>query len=151
VTSVDFHFNAPDRLSHACRLVRKAMRSRAASDDKPLVVFCADEAQLQAFDDLLYTFSDDDFLPHVHADHPLADEAPVILCSQLWTPPPPRVPHLLINLDAHVPDIFSQFDRVFEIVSLDEADRQAARVRYAFYRDRGYPLTRYDLGQTQNG
>jgi hypothetical protein len=24
-------------------------------------------------------------------------------------------------------------------------------VRYAFYRDRGYPLTRYDLGQTQNG
>jgi len=145
VTSVDFHFNTPDRLHHACRLVRKAIRSQAATDQKPLVVFCSLAERLFAFDDLLYSFSEDDFIAHVHHDHPLADESPVILCQQSWTPELPRVPHLLLNLDDEVPDFFSRFDRVFEIVGPDEEDKQKARGRFVFYRDRGYPLTRHDL------
>ena len=147
MTSVDFHFNTPDRLTHACRLVRKALRAKAASEEKPLVVFCLDAERLSAFDDLLYSFSDEDFLPHVTADHPLADESPVILCDFQWMPDAPRTPNLLVNLDDEVPEFFSSFDRVFEIVGPDDLDKQRARLRFAFYRDRGYPLTRHDLQQ----
>lgn len=150
MTSVDFHFNTPDRLHHACRLVRKAVRSKAASEASPLVVFCSQEARLAQFDDLLYTFSDDDFIGHVHHDHPMADESSVILSREAWTPDAPRRPHLLLNLDDAVPEFFSRFDRVFEIVGTDELDKQQARARFVFYRDRGYPITRHDLAETKS-
>ena len=48
-------------------------------------------------------------------------------------------------LDDEVPEFFSSFDRVFEIVGPDDIDKQKARLRFAFYRDRGYPITRHDL------
>ena len=145
MTSVDFHFNTPDRLTHACRLVRKALRAQAATDEKPLIVFCSDRARLEQFDELLYSFSDEDFLPHVHSDHPLVDEAPIILSHQAYSPPMPRLPNILVNLDDAVPDFFTHFQRVFEIVGPDEADKELARARFTLYRDRGYAITRHDL------
>jgi DNA polymerase-3 subunit chi len=145
VTTIDFHFNTTDRLLHACRLVRKAFHSRKVSEEKPLLVYCSEEARLSRFDDLLYEFSEADFIPHVDADHPLAEESPVLLCKEDYTPQAPRTPFVLINLDDAVPDFFSRFDRVFEIVGPDEDDKQKARQRYAFYRDRGYAITRHDL------
>jgi DNA polymerase-3 subunit chi len=145
VTSVDFHFNTPDRLHHACRLVRKALRAQAATDDKPLVVYCSQADRLAQFDELLYSFSDDDFLPHVDADHPLVDEAPIILSSRPYSPDMPRQPNILVNLDDAVPDFFSQYQRVFEIVGPDELDKELARARFTLYRDRGYTITRHDL------
>jgi DNA polymerase III subunit chi len=145
VTTIDFHFNTADRLLHACRLVRKAIHSGKVTEEKPLLVFCSEEARLGRFDDLLYEFSEADFIPHVDADHPLAEESPVLLCKEAYTPQAPRTPFVLINLDDEVPDFFSRFDRVFEIVGPDEEDKQRARLRYTFYRDRGYTITRHDL------
>lgn len=146
MTRVDFHFNTPDRLQHACRLIRKALRSEAATSEKPLVVVCDQLERLVEFDELLYSFSDDDFLPHVFIDHPMADEAPVVLSPISWVPGEGRTPALLLNLGDTVPDCFSSYDRVFEVVGPDEADRALARQRFTFYRDRGYTLTRHDLG-----
>ncbi len=146
MTSVEFYFNTPSRLETACRLVRKALRAGAATEEKPLVVYCSNAARLAEFDDLLYTFADDDFLPHVAQDHPMAEEAPVILSSQPYTPEHPRTPHLLINLDDAVPEMFSRYTRLLEVVGPEEADRTEARKRFSFYRDRGYPMTRHDLG-----
>jgi DNA polymerase-3 subunit chi len=148
VTTIDFHFNTADRLLHACRLVRKAFQSGKITEEKPLLVFCSIEDRLRQFDDLLYEFSEADFIPHVDADHPLAQESPVLLCKDHYTPPAPRTPYVLINLDDTVPDFFSRFDRVFEIVGLEDDDKQKARLRYAFYRDRGYAITRHDLAAT---
>ena len=145
VTTVDFHFNTSDRLLHACRLVRKAFHSGKVSEEKPLLVFCTDAPRLRRFDDLLYEFSESDFIPHVDADHPLAEESPVLLCQTHYTPQPPRTPFVLINLDDEVPEFFSRFDRVFEIVGPDEDDKQKARLRYAFYKSRGYAIAQHDL------
>jgi DNA polymerase-3 subunit chi len=145
VTTIDFHFNTADRLLHACRLVRKAFHSGKVSEEKPLLVYCSIESRLRQFDDLLYEFSEADFIPHVDAEHPLAGESPVLLCRESHTPLAPRTPFVLINLDDEVPDFFSRFDRVFEVVGPDEDDKQRARLRYTFYRDRGYAITRHDL------
>lgn len=150
MTSVDFHFNTPDRLLHACRLIRKAFRSGQVTEEKPLLVFCQDQDRMTRFDDLLYEFSEADFIPHVEADHPLAEESPVVLCRFDYTPSPPRVPFLLVNLDDTVPDFFSRFDRVFEIVGPEAQDKEKARLRYTFYRDRGYAITRHDLSTTSS-
>jgi DNA polymerase-3 subunit chi len=52
---------------------------------------------------------------------------------------------LLINLADEVPLFFSRFDRVAEIVSGENADRDLARDRYRFYRDRGYSLKTHKI------
>ncbi|RDJ93817.1 DNA polymerase III subunit chi, partial [Lacticaseibacillus rhamnosus] len=42
---------------------------------------------------------------------------------------------------------FSRFQRLVEIVGTDASDRQAARERYRFYRDRGYEIRTHQLGE----
>lgn len=136
MTRIDFHFNAPDKLQYACRLVRKAYRA-----GQRVVVF-ADAVAVPEIDRLLWTFAPTEFIPHVRADDPLAAETPVILCSE-----PCDTPHadVLVNLSMRTPDFFSRFERLVEVVTPDEDDRGGARSRWRFYRDRGYPLQSHDL------
>jgi DNA polymerase III subunit chi len=58
---------------------------------------------------------------------------------------PPAHDGVLLNLRAEQPPFFSRFQRLIEIVSLDEADRARARERFRFYRDRGYPIETHNL------
>ena len=46
-----------------------------------------------------------------------------------------------------VPPFFSRFERVVEIVNQDETQRQLARERFKYYRDRGYDLHTHNLNQ----
>jgi DNA polymerase-3 subunit chi len=44
-----------------------------------------------------------------------------------------------------VPEGFERFERLIEVVSLDEADRLRARDRWKHYAARGYAIERKDL------
>jgi len=145
MTSIDFHFNTPDRLEYACRLTRKIVNAGQANAAAPLVVFCQDEERLQQFDDLLWQFSPTDFIPHVRATDPLAKDTPVLLTADDARLP---VHHLLLNLDDAPPPFFSRYVRLLEVVSLLDDDKLKARERFTFYRDRGYAMTRHDLSKT---
>lgn len=136
MTRIDFHSNVPDKIAYACRLVRKA---RAA--DSRIVMLAGDAQQLDALDAALWTFSDQDFLPHVRADDPLAAQTPVLLTDSDEA----EFPHhqVLINLSLRTPAQFARFERLLEIVSTEEADRLAGRERYRFYQQRGYPLNHF--------
>jgi len=136
MTRVDFPSKVPDKITYACRLVRKA---RAA--DMKVVVFAADAAQMRALDDAMWTFSEQDFLPHVMAGDELAAVTPVILTHDAGQ----ALPHhqVLINLSRETPAHFARFERLFEIVSTDESDLLAGRERYRQYQQRGYPLTHF--------
>jgi DNA polymerase-3 subunit chi len=136
MTRIDFHSNVADKIGYACRLVRKA---RAA--DCRVVLYADDPAQLRTLDDALWTFSELDFLPHAMADDALAVRTPVILAGNATG----ELPHhqILINLSATTPAHFAQFERMFEIVSSEAADAGAARERYRYYQQRGYPLTHF--------
>ncbi|MCP5266690.1 MAG: DNA polymerase III subunit chi [Burkholderiaceae bacterium] len=139
MTRIDFHFNTPEKLVYACRLVRKVMRSGSKT-----VVFCSEHEPLERLDRLLWTFSDRDFLPHVQVHDPLAPETPIVLATGAVDTPHHDV---LVNIGAQTPPIFSRFERVVELVSTEEADRAAARERWRFYRDRGYPMNRHDCAE----
>ena len=56
MTEIAFHFNVPERLAYACRLIRKSQ-----SQGKRLVVLAV-EASAQQLDRLLWTFSARDFI-----------------------------------------------------------------------------------------
>ena len=52
---------------------------------------------------------------------------------------------IIINLTPEIPDNFSAFKRVIEIVSQDEDNINAARNRYRWYKDRGYSIATHKL------
>jgi DNA polymerase-3 subunit chi len=67
-----------------------------------------------------------------------------VLLLDADVPVQPEFP-ILVNLADDVPDGFEQFQRVIEIVSTDEQDRNLARMRWRHYTERGYTITRHDL------
>lgn len=146
MTEIAFHFNAPDKLAYACRLLRKAVASGAK------VVVTGDETSLQALDTLLWTFAALEFLPHCRADSPLEQRmvSPIVLAAQLDDGE--ALPHhqVLLNLGDGVMPGYERFERTIEVVTLDEQDRQNARQRWKHYADRGYAITRHDLKLREN-
>jgi DNA polymerase III subunit chi len=136
VTRIDFHSKIPDKLSYACRLIRKAQVANTK-----LVVLAEDREQLNNIDSLLWTFSEQDFLPHVIAGDSLAAQTPIILTDDCEKALPHH--HALVNLSRRTPEFFARFERMFELVSNDEQDLVAGRERYKYYQERGYPLTHH--------
>lgn len=138
MTEVSFHFNAPDRLEHACRLARKAV----AAGSK--VVLTGTPVLLRDLDVALWTFSPHDFLPHCDAGaNPAAlARSPVVLAAS-----PRAAPHqqVLVNVGGPVPEGFERFERLIEVVTDEPADRQEARQRWKHYADRGYAIARHDI------
>ncbi len=138
MTEVAFHFNAPDRLAYCCRLLRKAVAGNAR------VVVTGLPDTLAQLDAALWTFSPTDFVPHcmLDSDAPVLAASPVILASTITSTPHRQV---LVNLGQSVPEGFAQFDRVIEVVGMDDEDRQLARERWKHYTERGFAITRHDL------
>ncbi len=132
MTQIDFYTHVDNKLHTACQLVAKAYERKLK-----VLIFTPDEATSDAIDKLLWTTSAIGFLPHARADAELASETPIIIDHQADERTHAEV---LINLRNEWPPFFSQFQRLIEIVSVDAADRIAARERFRFYRDRGYPI-----------
>lgn len=137
MTKIAFHFNVGDQVDYACRLLRKAVSSGAK------VVVLGLPGTLQQLDAALWSFSAPDFVPHCFQDSEasLVSASPVILAASISSPPHRQV---LLNLGNLLPDGFEQFERVIEVVGLDDADRLGARSRWKQYTDRGYNITRHD-------
>lgn len=141
MTEIDFHFNAPDKVGHTCRLVRKAVVARGTR----LVVTGA-VALLDVVDTALWQLSPTDFVAHCRdgAEAHVCDLSPVLLTDAPGDLPAQQRP-VLVNLCDGVPEGFERFDRLIEIVTGDAADRQNARLRWRHYADRGYLIRRHDL------
>jgi DNA polymerase-3 subunit chi len=140
VTSIDFYFNAGDRLEVACRLTGKALQK------KNRVLIYAPQADVaKRIDRMLWTAQAVSFLPHCAALDPLAAETPVLITTD--EAPPASHCEVLLNLSAECPPFFERHERLLEIVALHDEERQAGRARYAFYRDRGYAIRSHDLAQ----
>ena len=138
MTSIDFYFNAGDRLGVACRLAGKALQR------KQRVLIYAPQADLaQRIDRLLWTAQAVSFIPHCYAHDPLAADTPVLIASD--DTPPPATCDVLLNLAAECPPFFERHERLLEIVDQAEDQVLSGRVRFKFYRDRGYAISNHDL------
>ena len=118
----------------ACRIVEKAWQQGLQ------VYLLTDSAAATALmDDLLWTFKQGSFVPHeiVTQAAPLSDACPVLLGHGAE---PQGKRSVQVNLHDDVPVFFSRFERVLEVIGDDDVQRASGRTRYAFYRDRGYPL-----------
>jgi len=137
MTQIDFYTHAADRLHTACRLVAKAR-----GQGLRVTVYCPDRELAGKLDRMLWAVPATGFLPHCAPEDPLAAVTPVLIDSsgdiQIHD-------ELLINLHKQWPAFFSRYRRLAEIVSTGGDDRESARERYRFYRDRGYDIRTHDL------
>lgn len=135
MTRVEFFFNVEDKLQKLAELSEKAI----AKNLKLLMLAKTNEAaiQIQAY---LWSLPQQ-FLPNHPSNHPLAAQTPIIV--DWFTDEPPH-DEVLINMQHPQPVFFSRFRRLIEIVGMDEEEKVQARIRYKFYRDRGYEIKNYD-------
>ncbi|GLS12872.1 MULTISPECIES: DNA polymerase III subunit chi [Hydrogenophaga] len=139
MSEVAFHFNAPERVAYACRLLRKAYLKGAR------VLVWIHEAELPTLDTALWTFAQGEFVAHARArdPEPVRRHAPILL-----TDDPDGVPFeadVLVNLAGSWTDGFTRFGRVIEVVTQDPQDRAGARERWMRYRQQGFEPLRHDL------
>jgi DNA polymerase-3 subunit chi len=142
VTSIDFYFNAEDRLQVACRLAGKALSQR-----KRMLVYAPDPEVAGRLDRMLWISPAIGFVPHCAAHDPLAPDTPVLIGAG-DLPELPAGCDVILNLAADCPPHFERFDRLLEIVGLADEEREAGRSRYRFYQQRGYKIANHDLAKS---
>ena len=138
LTQIDFYFHVEDKMQTACRIVARAMEQGLR-----VMLFTPDAATSDKLDRMLWTSPAIGFVPHCRSGDELAPATPVIVdhLSDVLVHD-----EVLVNLHPEWPPFFGRFRRLVEIVGRDEADKQAARLRFRFYRDRGYQIQHHDLG-----
>ena len=137
MTRIDFYQieSKEPPLSFTCRLIERIYRL-----GHRIYVHTAGDEEARMLDDLLWTWRADRFIPHCLCTEP--HDAPVRIGHD---DEPSGEEHVLVNISGRVPDFFSRFERVAEVVPLDEGSRTSARANYKFYKDRGYPLDYHEM------
>lgn len=145
MTRIDFYI-LPDG-SHAsgapvltaCKLCEKA-----TAGGHRIYVNTPDEALAEELDSALWSVRQGSFIAHERYDgEPLDEPLPTVLIGAVE--PPDSHHGVMLNLGLDVPDFFSRFERVLEIVAAEPQARAKSRERYKFYRDRGYELATHKL------
>jgi DNA polymerase IIIc chi subunit len=143
---VDFYVLASQdpsaRLRFACRLVEKAWKQRHR-----VRVQLEPGGELEAFDDLLWTYADRSFVPHHRpgAGEPLPRDVPAPVVIADTDEADAGDGDLVVNLARSLPPRFDRFGRIAEIVDADGTRRRRGRERFRLYRERGIEPATHDM------
>jgi DNA polymerase-3 subunit chi len=135
LTRIDFYQTSGDEHAFACRLIDMVYRK-----GHQIYVHTSAEEQAKTLNEQLWTFKEDSFVPH--SLHSEAMDVPIKIG---FDHEPEEHQDVLINLSGQIPHFFSRFDRVAEIVPVDQNSRKSARENYAYYKERGYVLNYHEI------
>ena len=149
---VDFYVLAGtderERWRFACRVIDKAFEA-----EQRVLVWLDDADAVTRFDELLWTFAQDTFIPH----EPLGaasdwEEAPVLLTCPGATPVSPAPPasalpaDVIVNLAASIPTERQAVKQLIEIIDAEPSRRDTGRARFRQYRAEGVQPTTHNVG-----
>jgi len=138
---VDFYLlqgtNTQSIQQFCCRLAEKAWKL-----GNTVFIRTENEQQAQQLDNLMWTYSDGSFLPHAMENNTQKPEAPIIIGSK--TEPASAV-DLMINLANDIPEHYSHYSRIVEIINQDETIRKQGRLRYSQYDKNKLPLNHHNI------
>jgi len=123
-----------------------------ASDAEPIkkIVIVGSSADINQLNQLLWSFSAEEFLPHCLIDDESAEFTPIVLATAYDDLQFQNIPHqdVFIHLGQDfledIEKITHRFDRVIEVVSLEDHEVLAGRQRYKQYRSMGLELFNHD-------
>lgn len=144
MTHIDFYILSKqalfDRQIFACQLTERALLS-----GHKVLLYLEDKQSASAMNQLLWEWKPEAFIPHApfinHQDATKHIE-PVMLG---WEEHIGEHFDILINLAQNVPNRFSQFERLLEIVVQEPEVLQKSRDKYRFYKHRGFYIKNNDL------
>jgi len=139
VTEITFYTFADNPLDVARRVAAKAH-----GQGKQVMIYAPDATMADAIDRLLWTTPALGFVPHCRDSDTLANETPVLIGTD---PDALGSADVMINLHAEQPPSFARFERLVEIIGLNESGVEQGRARYRYYKTRGYDLKTFDLRQ----
>jgi DNA polymerase III subunit chi len=137
MTRIEFYYNVASKPQLLADLVQAALNKR-----RQVTILAADALAASQVSSDLWQAKPESFLPNVLANQPQAAQTPVLID---WDLKNLSQDDMLINLSAQQPSFFSRFTHLIELVGTDEQDKSAARLRYKFYRDRGYEIKNIDI------
>jgi DNA polymerase III subunit chi len=142
MTHIDFHIlqdtSVEARWLYTCRFIEKVERLGHS-----ILIVVDTQEQAHELDDLLWSFKPESFIAHqiIGGD----EEAKVEITFPVAAGLAEAGEHhdVLINLSSQIPDYFSRFARLAEIVIQEPKILENTREHYRFYKQRGYPITQH--------
>ena len=127
------------RWTFACRLTEKAYLR-----DLRILVLSGTAADAEVIDEMLWTFNERSFVPHVFRRHdrPVDAATPVQITVDLDAT---DQADLLVNLTARLPVGLQRFPRIAEIIDADDERRRSGRERFRAYRELDLPVETHRL------
>jgi DNA polymerase-3 subunit chi len=133
---IDFYVLEADatdgRLRLACKIIDRAYRSGHTA-----YLWARDDHETNLLDDLLWTFSQNSFVPHSRNNHNSDLTSPVHIGHH---PPQSGSAEVVVSVADRPVEDYSNFLRIAEVVGFGEAEKQSGRSRFKFYRDQGLEL-----------
>jgi DNA polymerase III subunit chi len=142
MTRIYFYFNVANKQQAIAKMVRAGIAKR-----RQITITVADAEAGTTLSAALWGASEDSFLPNVAVGSETTELTPVHLH---WQDAPLYQDDMLINMHVTEPTFFSRFRHLVELVGIDETDKEQARKRFKFYRDRGYEIKSTDYAQDIN-
>lgn len=149
MTKADFYILAgqqiQDQWHFACRLAEQI-----GAKGHQVLLQVNSEKEAKALDDFLWSFRADAFVPHEllgNENKPDTNSQTKSDCNIHinWQPESGHHHDVLINLSTELPQFYSRFERLVEIVIQEDAILESTRQSYRFLKDRGYPIQHQDM------
>ena len=126
-----------DKLAKVSEICAKAL-----AQGHQITVISQDDALSSHLQQQLWQHSATSFLPSARPAEAIRQGSPIVLGLDGETL---LQDDILINLQTAHPPFFGRFRLLVELVGTEDADKIAARVRFRFYRDRGYEVKSMDM------
>lgn len=133
MTNIKFFFNVENKIDLICSILPERLNKKRNS-----LIYCFDNIQLNLLSDQLWGNSVESFFPHEENKHHHFSK--IILSNKNieW------MDDTIINISSQMVDGFNRYLNLFEIVSTDEEDKKLARIRFQYFKDRGYNIQSID-------
>lgn len=141
MSRVDFYFipqqGSQARLLFACRLLEKAYQQQ-----HQIYVHLETAEKARFFDQLLWTYRDDSFIPHQFQNEKTGLGSPIQIG---YSPTPDTEAEILLNMHPEIPSFHGRFKRILEIMPKEDATLALAEEHRAFYEEKGYTINSHQL------
>ena len=133
MTNIKFFFNVENKIDLICSILPERLNKKRNS-----LIYCSNNIQLNLMSDKLWGNRIHSFFPHEKNNHHNFNRITLSNKSVEW------MDETIINISSQMVEGFNRYLNLFEIVSIDEEDKRLARIRFQYFKDRGYNIQSID-------